>query len=1257
MNRRGGKRQYTCRLCGLLLSNRAELHIHRAQYHRQQFGGGELQETPFDDDEHPFDNFPDEAAMEKIYSENEVYILAVNNFSNANVLVFNFPLTGSVTDDEIESQLTAIYESEATQSSFKLQMGAGVILRDVEDGSLRYFRPEANSYILDYPLTIDGPEALEAAITYLQTVEIDELVRGFRPNSRYVVQFVCQLEYHIFPIDYPLGAKVSAVNLPDYIRGSKSIVTEFDDKGYENCCLFVALSQHRHPQRRRYHHRRQVQDFLLQWFRYCHENHVDVGAICGPAKFKGVDWSHMPHFENCFQINVCIMQLLPNKTAVTKYCVRKTFSDTLYVNEHERHLNYICSIELYSRRHKCDHCYRLFKKPSVLQRHRLTCGKKSRYIYSASAFRYFKTLFEELEEIGIVVPAEDRYYPYVTCFDLEAALEKIPQLPDEGDAGDVENLAEGQENIDREAAVAAAAVGVGGRRKKKATTFHFIHRPISCAIASNVPGHTEAICIVEEDPEEMVKLMFEKFYAIRICARELARNKWGGYLTVLEEKVEARRSILSQQFKEVYKSTREDEGGAVVLADVDRTAEYVRLEKYYMLADPLYNQFQNLYRQFYLYIHRTILLTFNGSRYDVPLLKGPMIKFLLDNEKWETLSLAEELRVGNGIGSDEDEEGEYDAEREFALMYGVGTEHPDDYANDNDYEDGEQMENDPISINSWIRELKLDNMGPLKVIKRGSAHISMSNNFYTFLDVVQYLAPGCNYKRFLRAYNGGGEEKGYWCYEHIDSFQKLYETLPPYPSAAWESSLKGGIDLLDEEHADWLANGGKGEEPLTGREVYANMQEEWEVNGYTCLMDMLRSYNKKDVTPFVLALENMLKEYFAMGLDVFKISVSAPGLSRILMMRHAQKQEVLFPLFGKEDRDAYWLYKASICAGASIIFNRFCQVGQTYLRPDNKYVCQGVFGYDYTSLYLGLFNTDMPTTMYVRRFEEDKFKAQYRPQIYAQYVWVRYIARTNNIFIKTRLNQGRDIKVGPYFVDGLSVGDGGEVLILEFLGCFFHFHCSPDCLLTKGGKKGIEGAYQKWLDKKLYLEKLNYKVLYIWECEMEELMRCHPHLKAEMEAMKPAFLKIYPGVVSMEQIVESIKGDLFFGFLEVDIEVPKERYHEFEDLPPIFSNHDIKFEDIGPVMQQYIRARGKKFTSRRLLTSGMSAKGLLLNSELAAYYLNVLGLKITRIYQTMEFVPKKPFSEFVSAVTQKRQEAVLNPDRKVIGELYKLMGE
>ena len=61
----------------------------------------------------------------------------------------------------------------------------------------------------------------------------------------------------------------------------------------------------------------------------------------------------------------------------------------------------------------------------------------------------------------------------------------------------------------------------------------------------------------------------------------------------------------------------------------------------------------------------------------------------------------------------------------------------------------------------------------------------------------------------------------------------------------------------------------------------------------------------------------------------------------------------------------------------------------------------------------------------------------------SMYMWMDHQAKQENNRILHKLNNGEEIRIGPYLVDGYCPETN---TVYEFLGDFFHGH---DCLLTK----------------------------------------------------------------------------------------------------------------------------------------------------------------------------------------------------------------
>ena len=76
---------------------------------------------------------------------------------------------------------------------------------------------------------------------------------------------------------------------------------------------------------------------------------------------------------------------------------------------------------------------------------------------------------------------------------------------------------------------------------------------------------------------------------------------------------------------------------------------------------------------------------------------------------------------------------------------------------------------------------------------------------------------------------------------------------------------------------------------------------------------------------------------------------------------------------------------------------------------------------------------------------------------------------------------------------------------------------------------------------------------------------------------------------------------------------------------------------------------------KKYLISSYFGKKILVNTEMAEFYLN-LGLKITRIYEFIEFHSQKCFKTLANEIVNSRREADLDKSKTVIALTNKLTG-
>ena len=129
------------------------------------------------------------------------------------------------------------------------------------------------------------------------------------------------------------------------------------------------------------------------------------------------------------------------------------------------------------------------------------------------------------------------------------------------------------------------------------------------------------------------------------------------------------------------------------------------------------------------------------------------------------------------------------------------------------------------------------------------------------MDCSLFVVAGTSLDKFLKTY-GSEVSKFFFPYEHLTSFEILQETsIPPYE--AFFSSLKNE-NVLENEINSFVRNGGSltdPSRPKTGLEVYEDIKQTWDHEGFQTMMDYLQYYNNLDVYPLHKAVTKMARFY------------------------------------------------------------------------------------------------------------------------------------------------------------------------------------------------------------------------------------------------------------------------------------------------------------------------------------------------------------------------------------------------------------
>ena len=95
-------------------------------------------------------------------------------------------------------------------------------------------------------------------------------------------------------------------------------------------------------------------------------------------------------------------------------------------------------------------------------------------------------------------------------------------------------------------------------------------------------------------------------------------------------------------------------------------------------------------------------------------------------------------------------------------------------------------------------------------------------------------------------------------------------------------------------------------------------------------------------------------------------------------------------------------------------------------------------------------------------------------------------------------------------------------------------------------------------------------------------------------------------------------------------------------------------EDIGDLMKAYAIQHNIMRRPRRSLIGSMKGEKILLATPLLKWYLEH-GLKVSRVYEIVEYTPERCFEPFGNAVSDARRAGDADPSKAIIADTMKLV--
>jgi len=136
-----------------------------------------------------------------------------------------------------------------------------------------------------------------------------------------------------------------------------------------------------------------------------------------------------------------------------------------------------------------------------------------------------------------------------------------------------------------------------------------------------------------------------------------------------------------------------------------------------------------------------------------------------------------------------------------------------------------------------------------------------------------------------------------------------------------------------------------------------------------------------------------------------------------------------------------------------------------------------------------------------------------------------------------------------------------------------------------------------------------------------------------------------------------LKEGNWFGFSEVDIEIPERLHPKFEEMCPFFYNKTVPVEAVPKHMTDYLAQAGRNRGDGKKLVGALSAERMLVYAPLLQWYMNHGAVVVvTKVYRTIYYRPENIFTWFVEQVTEARRTGDVDKSKALPAKVFKLLG-
>ena len=332
--------------------------------------------------------------------------------------MFNF-VVNNFTAQVIEEKLDRVQDKLKWVA--KLILALGFILKNIEDGKIRYFYAHENNTLLEQLKLVTNIYDMAKLKKLLKKTDVIESCTKERSNTKW--RFFKLSNLTIFAAllrDIPMDCKVAV--LPESLLKNHTVnclTYEQNTKkpNKDNLCLFRALAFHLQGNER-------LEEETSKLFNLFLVNSTNPDA----SKFQGVCMDDIPTVKDLVGMDIFIYDIDPIDGAMLGELARrsiKKYEKNVQLIRYKSPICYVDNINALSKAFHCPTCYTYFQKTGKLERDLVRCSERVKHIYPKNVYQLRETLFDKLDSFDIQHTDDQKLFGNLAIFDFESIC--IPQ--------------------------------------------------------------------------------------------------------------------------------------------------------------------------------------------------------------------------------------------------------------------------------------------------------------------------------------------------------------------------------------------------------------------------------------------------------------------------------------------------------------------------------------------------------------------------------------------------------------------------------------------------------------------------------------------------------------------------------------------------------------------------------------------------------------------------------------------------------------